>query len=364
MRTDKLDCKRVLYLAVCFLATLQFVWCYLQLVHPYLKTMDYEWGRAKMPFQGRMLMMFVLRFAHRFSPLTWTLHHAPRLKFWFDFGVTPEAIVEAAANVAGVLLAGWLTIKIYEAASRRQLLTLLIYPLFLVLCTATYIMHTTQNLRFVYDIPNMAFFAAGMYLIYFRKHWAWFAALFLVATVNRETSLFLLVLYTLDRAVEGGRLRWRLLVRPGTLAVVVPLGLAWAGWQLYVHHLFAANVNDMYPRLNWNLKSLALPLAWPQMLSAGGYLPLFVAVMYRRIPGVRLRAWLWVLPVWLVFMFFYGVLIETRIFGEMIPLIAICSALIVEELLVERMEIELEPALAVSTTLTVAARESDLYDAA
>ena len=44
------------------------------------------------------------------------------------------------------------------------------------------------------------------------------------------------------------------------------------------------------------------------------------------------------LPIWLVFMFVYGILIETRIFGELIPLVVCATMLIVERILVERMQ--------------------------
>jgi hypothetical protein len=47
-------------------------------------------------------------------------------------------------------------------------------------------------------------------------------------------------------------------------------------------------------------------------------------------------------------MFVYGILIETRVFGELIPLIVCCSAAIAEEVLVGRMRrLPRRPALAV-----------------
>jgi hypothetical protein len=50
----------------------------------------------------------------------------------------------------------------------------------------------------------------------------------------------------------------------------------------------------------------------------------------------RLRAWLWVLPAWFGFMFVYGILIETRIFGELIPYVAVAGALMGETVLARR----------------------------
>jgi hypothetical protein len=330
--------KKLVLLVVYFVGTVQLAWCYLWLTRPYVNTALYERGLERMPFQGRMLMMWPMRWAHESTVLHWLTGPFARSHFWFPRPVAPEVLVQSAVNVACLLLAGFLTTKIYEASSKTRLLAPLVYPLLLVVCGATYMMHTVQNFRFIYDLPSLAFFSAAMYLMYFRKHWGWFVALFVVATVNRETTLLLLPLYMLNEAVEGGRLQWRLLFRWRTLMVVAPLAVAWVGWQMFARHLYAHNMSEFYPRLNWNVKSLIVPQAWPQLLSACGYLLLFVVAMQRKIVDARLRAWLWLMPVWVAFMFVFGILIETRVFGELIPFVVCATTLIVEQILLARME--------------------------
>jgi len=321
------------------LATIQFAWCYLWLTRPYVCTLAYENGQERMPFQGRLLMAFPLRWAHQST----LLHHLSQpfalSHFWFPRPVQPEVLVQAAVNIACLLLTGFFTTRIYQAASPRRLLTPFIYPLLLVVCGATYIMHTVQNFRFVYDLPSLAFFSAAMYLLYMRKPWLWFAALFLIATINRETTLLLLPLFLINQAVEDNRLQPRLLLRARPLALVSVLGLYWIAWQLFLRHHFAHNPSEFYPRINWNVKSILVPQAWPQLLSACGYLILFVVAMRRRIPDPRLRAWLWVLPIWIAFMFLFGILIETRVFGELIPFVVYSTTLILEQLLLARVAI-------------------------
>lgn len=332
--------KRILLIAVYVLATVQFVWCYLWLTRPYVNTFLYEQGMERMPFQGRSLMMLPMRWAHTNGLLSGiagpfaTLSH-----FWFPKPVAPEVLVQAAINVVCLLLTGYWTTKIYQASSRHQLLTPVIYPLLLVACAATYVMHTVQNFRFVYDLPSLAFFAAAMYVMYFRSHWIYFAGIFVLATMNRETTLLLLPLYMLNGAVVRNRIEWSRLIRRQTLAVVIPLAMGWATWQLFIHYVFADNVSEFYPRIGWNVKSLLAPQAWPQLMSTCGYLLLIVVTMRRRIRDVRLRAWLWLIPLWLGFMFIYGILIETRVFGELIPLLVCSTALIAEDLFVERMNL-------------------------
>ncbi len=320
------------------MATIQFAWCYLWLTRPYVNTSMYEAGTERMPFQGRCLMMLPMRWSHTSRTLQWLTHPFAFSRFWFPRPVQPEVLMQAAINVCCLLIAGYFTTRIYKASSQRRLLTLAIYPLMLVACAATFVMHTVQNFRFLYDLPSLAFFSAAMYLIYFRKHWGWFVALFLVATVNRETTLLLLPLYMIDSAVVRGKLRWSETFRPRTMFVVIPLLAFWAAWQMFIRHHFAHNASEFYPRLNWNVKSILVPQAWPQMLSACGYLLLFVVAMRRRIPDPRLRAWLWLVPCWSAFMFSFGILIETRVFGELIPFVVCTSTLIAEQMLLAKVE--------------------------
>jgi hypothetical protein len=329
--------KRFGLILIYCLATVQFVWCYLWLTRPYVNTFLYEQGSERMPFQGRALMMLPMRWAHQSAVLRLFSEPFALSRFWFPRPVHAEVLAQAAINVICLLAAGYFTTKIYQASSKRGLLTPMVYPLLLVVCGATYVMHTVQNFRFIYDLPSLAFFAGAMYLMYLQKHRGYFAALFVVATINRETTLLLLPLYMLNGAVQGGRLQWPRLFRSRTLMVVVPLAMFWALWQVFIRHVFAGNVSEFYPRINWNVKSLLAPQAWPQLLSACGYLLLFVVVLRRRIDDARLKAWLWIVPIWLVFMFVYGILIETRVFGELIPLIVCAATLIVEEIVIERL---------------------------
>lgn len=321
------------------LATVQFAWCYLWLTRPYVSTLAYENGQERMPFQGRLLMVFPLRWAHTSTVLHRLSQPFALSHFWFPRPVQPEVLMQAAINVACLLVTGFFATRIYQAASPRRLLTPLIYPLMLVVCGATYVMHTVQNFRFVYDLPSLAFFSAAMYLLYMRRPWYWFAAVFLIATINRETTLLLLPLFLINQAVEGNRLQPRLLVRARPLVLVSILGLYWIAWQLFIRHHFARNPSEFYPRINWNLKSIFVPQAWPQLLGACGYLILFAVVLRRRIPEPTLRAWLWVLPFWLAFMFVFGILVETRVFGELIPFVVCSTTLILEQLLLDRISL-------------------------
>lgn len=319
------------------LATVQFVWCYLWQVRPYVTTRLYEQGRERMPFQGRLLMVPVMRWAHG---LHWAGSLAAAMHtsmYWFPRAMQPEVIVQAIINIACMLVTGAVATDIYRNASPWRLMTPLVYPLVLVLAVATYILHTIQNFRFIYDLPSLALFSIGLWLIYFRKPIWWFAGLFLLATANRETSLLLLAAYLLSAGADEAGFEWRRLASRKTLAVVVPLAIVWSLWQLEVRHLFRANPSEFYPRIWQNIGFLISPRAWPQMLGACCYLLPVIALSRATIRDRQLRAWLWMVLAWFGFMFVYGILIETRVFGELIAYVACASVLMLEESVVVRL---------------------------
>ena len=330
--------KRLALAALYLLATVQFIWCYLWQVRPYIFTVAYEQGKERMPFQGRLLMMPLMRWAHN---QTWIANVSGTMHanmYWFPRPMQPEVLVQAVVDLACIVIAGVVATRIYERASRWQLMKPFIYPIVLMLCVATYLLHTIQNFRFIYDLPSLAFFSIALWLIYFHKPLWMFVTLFLIATLNRETTLLLLPIYALSEAFrEDGSDQpsrhpdWRRLRSPRLIVLVTSLCIVWIAWQVAVRHIFAHNASEFYSRMSQNVGFLFSLRAWPQMLGACCYLIPIVVLFRRHLRDAELKAWLWVLPIWFGFMFVYGILIETRIFGELIPYIACTTALIAEE---------------------------------
>ncbi len=320
-------------------ATLQAVWFYLAYVRCYLNLSKYEAGTVHTPYQYRLLLMFPLRWAHGSSLCAQVAAGLTHLHAWFPLGVRPESLVEFPVDVAAVAVAGLVTRKIYLAASRTGLLAGAVYPLTLVMVTGTYALGTMYRLRFVYDLPSLGFFAAGMFLLYFRRPWWQFAMLFTVATVNRETTLFLLVMCVLAgllRQPGGGRVR-RVRGARAEIVLAAVLLVAWGAWHVWVAHRFAENGTESWNRLWLNLKVLLLPASWLQLASCFAFCWPLVLLWRRRVQDPVLRVWLWVVPLWVVFMLHYGLLLESRVFGELIPLVACCVALGAEGVLLDRL---------------------------
>ena len=339
IRQDWQRLRQILLISTYILATVQIAGCYFTLVRPYINTALYETGKERLPFQTRLLMMPLMRWAHRSHLASGAAAFFSHSRFWYLRSPEPEAVVQLWVNLASLFVAGLATQQIYRAATRARggssgLLATFVYPLFLLLFAGHYILHTIQNFRFIYDLPSVAFFAAGMALIYFRKP-VLFSCLFVVATLNRETTLLLLPFFMLSAVVgeENSHLRrhWRRAFSAPTLAVVLPLTAFWLAWHFYVFHLFRANVSEYYPRISLNLYTFYHPRYWPQLFSAGGFLLPFVFLFRRSIADAQLRAWMWVLPVWFGFMFFWGILVETRVFGELLPYLTCLAILIAED---------------------------------
>jgi len=168
-----------------------------------------------------------------------------------------------------------------------------------------------------YDIPSVLSFTVGMLLIYERR-WLWFYPLFVAATLNRETSIFLTVVTVFvlyDR------------YRPQALAVLAGSQLAiWAAikaalWMIYQENRWMGYGLYQF-QLKVNVATLRdYPIKGVIALATWGCLWLAVVIWHRRIRDVLLKRTLWTVPVFIAGMFVAGFVIELRIYGEMLPII-------------------------------------------
>ena len=338
------------------LATVQFVGAYIYLEWPWVNLQLWENGSERLPFQTRLLLAPLYRFVDHAN---WSVDYAWRLArnhYFFPHGVTAGMVLEFYIGIVCVLFSGWVALRLYDAGSRRKLLRPLVFPLFLGLCVLAYILHTVQNFRYVYDMPSLAAFALGFYLIYFRKPVLWFVLLFAIATLNRETTLLLLPFWAISQSLgPDGRLRWRSLAGTRVLAIVLPLTLYWLVWHRIVYSMFGANASEYFPRLLFNIHCFMRLRYWPQLASAFGFLWPFLLLYWKQVRDAQLRAWLLVLPVWYGFMLVWAIVTETRVFGELLPFLAPVAAIIAEELFAEKV---LHQSVREDYALTAALRQS------
>lgn len=295
-------------------ATLEVVRVYL--AHSYfLLDMDkYLQGTERQPFQSRILASYLIRF------IQWTalrLHHPlPGIRH----GIAAMYLIDAVA----LMVSGWFVQKIYRLYSEGRALDGIVYPMFLAAFYFSYDLHAENNFSYPYDGLSIAFFAAVLYFILSDR----FLPILLilpVATFNRETTLFLVVWFALHQAVTKKRLRdWKMWAQTALLLMI------WAAIYLGLKHHFAGNDQSGVEMQMWkNLRRLRNPMDWPILLNIVGYMLPWVAILHRRLPR-PMQTLLWILPLWFAVMLRVGLLVETRIYGELAPYTAVAVVLLLE----------------------------------
>jgi hypothetical protein len=310
------------------MASAQFVRCYLIQTYKFLDLTQYAAGTERMPFQGRMLMMY---------PLRWAEHSALVHRWTGGAGSlfnSPENLVVGVVGFASVLIAGVMVTLLYRRISPTRAFEWLPFALLLVFLASNYLLHAPLVILYPYDLPSVAFFTAGVYLIYTRRFWA-LLVMFVPACFNRETVLFLIPLFVVDAVIGGDwkRLNKGLLaVRAGAFCVV------WLAVHLYIADRFKGNHGEFYPNnwnptathINLNLIYLSQPKFWSQFDNACCYMLPFVILLRRYIFPMRVRAYVVVLPLWVATMVVFGLWPETRIYGELSGLVAVLCTLMLE----------------------------------
>lgn len=316
-------------------ATLQFLRVYLYRTTFYLNLPAYLTGHERLPFQERVLPVFFLDLFYK-SP--WIMHHV----MTHDQGAfSREAGPFFFLSLFSIALCCFFLLKLYDAVSTHHTLRVMVYPVFLVTLMLTYSSHLEQNYSYPYDFAAIAFFTAGVYFIYTRR----FVPLLLVmllGTFNRETTLFLLGIYALDSATIDGLAQptpnrpfapiWkRLALRQIPWLRLLLLSAIWIGVKLLLAHLYGHNDrSEDYVRIRENLTRLT-PRLIPAILNLCGYLLPVAWVLRNYIRPSRFGNYIYVLPLWIAIMFYSGIIVEVRIYGELCSYAVIACILLLEQ---------------------------------
>ena len=323
--------EKIVLIAVNLLATAHIVWFYINRVPSYIQLDRYEIGAERMPFQGRLLMEWPLRWAHQSHLAGAFAAWLTAMHLWLPRGVLPEDIVEFIVDFVAVVTAGLVARDLYLFHSRRRRLSAYVYPFFLVMVAVSYCLEAHHFFRFFYDLPSLGLFALGLYLIYQRRSLLLFALVFVVATLNRETSLFLLLFFVLSYCVADGQVVWKraLTWRIGGTATL--LAALWLAWHVWIARHFAGLASESAHHVLVNIGFLIWPLCWPQVGGVAAYTLPILLLFKTKTRNTELRLWAWVVPLWAIFMMVFGVISEIRLFGELIPLFVCMGVLLAEE---------------------------------
>lgn len=94
-----------------------------------------------------------------------------------------------------------------------------------------------------------------------------------------------------------------------------------------------------------NFWTLANPTHWDQIASACGFLWIVPVLFFRGLPRVA-RRYFWILPFWLIPMFLKGGIQESRVFGELVPLVSVLAIIALES----RIPVVVDPPMDVAIT--------------
>jgi hypothetical protein len=176
-----------------------------------------------------------------------------------------------------------------------------------------------NRMYFPFDLPGVALFTLGLVFLV-RRSWLLYYPLFILATINRETTWLL----TLVLVVTA----WDRMPRRALLLHVLAQGMLWVGIKAGLAALYpggpqfanmaAQNLSTWRGMLTFSGNGAK---DWAKLLLLFGGMAWLVPFALREAPRFFRRAWL-VFPLFLVPMLVVGTIDEARLYAEWIPLAA------------------------------------------
>lgn len=185
-----------------------------------------------------------------------------------------------------------------------------------------YLLSRAAPYWYVWDAPAVLFFACGLWCLRQRRFLLYYP-LFVLATFNKETTIFLTVVHVLTSfGVTTKRALFTHAAAQVALWLAIKYGLALA---------FSAHQGlGMLPQvLEHNLESLRTPALLLLLASNFGFLWIPVLLSRSRIEDRFLRRALLVIPVYFAGAMISSEITELRVYGELTPLIVLALYAIV-----------------------------------
>ena len=284
------------------------------------------------PYQYRVLVAFLLAPIAGASPIAGLAGHFP--------GALKDPYVLVSCGINAVTLFGTVLVVRRTLAAMTLDDAFARWAAFLVPFMAFFQFLPSYGLNYVlpYDVPSLLFFALAFHLIVTRRRNAYFLV-FVLGSLNREIMLFTVIPFAIweifdanGDAIPGGQRR--------AMATVAAQVALWIVVKLLVLRLFAGRIPQEGDaglfafQLRGNLVSILKPFQWPLLFSSFGFALPFLFVNRARIGDARLRRTLaLMIPLWTLAMLVVGVVVEIRVFGELIVPVALGVATVVDSYL-------------------------------
>ncbi len=181
------------------------------------------------------------------------------------------------------------------------------------------------------DLPAVMFFTFLLALMS-RGNWRWYYPLFVLATLNRETTCFVTLIYLL--------VSWKRIPAKEMWLHIGAQFVLWVAIKYWLGTVYADNPGSVFEiygvagdrtHLDSNLEFLFSPLRVLILLSSFGFLWAPVMAWRKRIDDDFIKQALLGLVFFFAAMLLIGNLNETRIFGEYAPLIYASALLLLQK---------------------------------
>ncbi|MGO4209793.1 hypothetical protein AB4Y89_15985 [Terriglobus sp. 2YAB30_2] len=312
--------RNLLFWMLCIAGCFQFAQGFSITLGPAFTLQDFAYGHVESPYRRRIFMEWVYRaFLHL---------HGTRLFHLGKRTMTPEQQVLFLTGFIASLLMVVVTWTLIRQLLGRQT------PWQWISLAAIYMLDTHELLsfdiraQFPYDLTTPIFFGTGLYALISRKRWLYYVA-FLVGTLNRETTMFLPLLFVVCSLPEEFSLRqaWRQ-IRPLVLVEAAAQLVVWQLLVMWCEQMTGGHGTGIVISWQNNLRIVSNPTHWPLFASTFGFLWIPLVLFHDRVSDTRLRRCAYLLPLWVAVMFYTGDPLEIRLYNEWIPYMTACLALI------------------------------------
>jgi hypothetical protein len=273
-------------------------------------------GTSITPMQYRVLVPWIARGLERLMPVL------PFVDDLYDI----RALLEFISVFSLLWIFVWATRRLLDSSlpgmqgARREAAVWLALVLLMLALPFHFLTQRTQpSYYYPSDIPGITVFVIGL-VAALRRRYLLFYLVFIIGTLNRETTCFLTIFFLIV-AWQGGARR-NLLIHAAAQAAL------WIGIKVGLHTLYAANTVPEYCDICGIFKysvaynvDFSTVAGWFGLASVYGFLWIPLLAVYRRIPNQELRRGLWVVPIFHAVMFVPGEIYELRIYMEMLPLV-------------------------------------------
>ena len=277
----------------------------------------YENGTAAMPFQGRVAMMPVLRWAHSNAALQKmtesSLERHGEAHLLTEPASPEKTVSEIVGVVSLILLMGF---SAWYGNLRIPEFWWLPAALTLVQFYVTYAARYEQDLWYPYDLPHFLLFTLACFAILERR-WLILLVLFCLDAPMRETAVYLIPCVL----VSGFETRrWRPVV-----LVSAAMAVVWAAIRVMIRRRFLHNPSDTSIHYHQAYHALVGPQHWPQVASAFGFLALPLWLGRKLLPRNQYLLLMAALPC-VAFSGLFGIWYETRMWDEWVGVAALLLA--------------------------------------